>query len=96
VRRLATICVAFAVFGGVRAVLGPMAAAVLAGGALVAVVIAALAALDAWPSDRRHALPRSVIPYRPAPNELDHAAFARALAGVAAAYLTACEREDQP
>jgi hypothetical protein len=95
-RRLAKISVAFAVFAGVRIVLGPVAAAVLTGVAAVAVVIAAFAAVEVRASDRRRALARSVVPYRPAANELDHAAFARALTAVAAAYLTACEREEQP
>ena len=95
-RRLAKIGGAFAVFAGVRAVLGPVAAAVLTGMALVAVVIAAFAAVEARAFERRRALPRAVIPYRPAANDLDHAAFARALTAVAAAYLTACEREEQP
>jgi len=71
-------------------------AAVLTGMALVAVVIAAFAAVEARVFDRRRALPRAVVSYRPAANELDHAAFARALTAVAAAYLTACEREEQP
>jgi hypothetical protein len=92
VRRLAKTAAAIAVVLIVRAVLGVWAAALL--GALAALVgfIAGWAAVEARTFDRqRHVPPTGRMPGVAA----DHAAFARALTAVAAAYLSECERQER-
>jgi hypothetical protein len=79
----------------VRHVAGVWVAAGIVALAAVAGLIAALAALDAWATARtRRPAPTAVEVVRSVPGASDHVTFARALAAVSAAYLTACERED--
>ena len=88
-RRLVAVADAVAVVLVVRAVLGVWATA----GLLAVVAVAGLIAGWAAVEDRcfRRAAPRP--PARELP-VTDHVAFARALAAVATAYLTACERQE--
>jgi hypothetical protein len=79
----------------VRHLAGVWVAAGVVALAAVGGLIAALAALDAW-ADAHIRSPASTAVAVPTPVDVaaDHVAFARALAAVSAAYLTACERED--
>jgi hypothetical protein len=80
----------------VRHLAGVWVAAGVVALAAVGGLIAALAALDAWASARaRGPAPTAVEVARSVPGISDHVTFARALAAVSAAYLTACEREDR-
>jgi hypothetical protein len=78
----------------VRAALGVWVAAVLVALAAVAGVIAALAAIEARVFDRPRLPAAPVVVPAPGLDTSDHVAFARALTAVAAAYLTACERQE--
>jgi hypothetical protein len=79
----------------VRHLAGVWVAAGIVALAAVGGLIAALAALDAWATARtRGPAPTAVEVARSVPGASDHVTFARALAAVSAAYLTACERED--
>jgi hypothetical protein len=79
----------------VRHLAGVWVAAGVVALAAVGGLIAALAALDAWATARtRRPAPTAVEVARSVPGASDHVTFARALAAVSAAYLTACERED--
>lgn len=79
----------------VRQLAGVWVAAAIVALAAVGGLIAALAALDAWATARsRGPAPSAVEVARSVPGISDHVTFARALAAVSAAYLTACERED--
>ena len=73
---------------GVRALLGPWAAAIALAAVGVAGVIVGWASVEARVFDRRRA-----VVMRHGSAHGDHVAFARALAAVAAAYLAECERE---
>jgi hypothetical protein len=86
--RAATTAAAVALVLAVRVVLGPWVAAGLVAVAAVVALIAGWAALEARIFDRPPPSTRV-----PAPG-VDHAAFARALAAVAAAYLTECARQE--
>jgi hypothetical protein len=89
-RRLVAVAAAVAVVLVVRAVLGVWATAALLAVVAVAGLIAGWAAVEARCFRRA---PASRPPVRELP-VTDHVAFARALAAVAAAYLTACERQE--
>jgi hypothetical protein len=79
----------------VRHLAGVWVAAGIVALAAVGGLIAALAALDAWATARtRGPAPTAVEVARSVPGASDHVTFARALAAVSAAYLTACERQD--
>jgi hypothetical protein len=78
----------------VRALLGVWAAAVLVALAALVGLIAGWAAVEARAFDRRHPSPPATV--RTPGTAADRVAFARALAAVAAAYLTACERQEHP
>jgi hypothetical protein len=73
----------------VRAVLGVWATTALLAAVAVAGLIAGWAAVE----DRCFRAPASRPPVQELPIT-DHVAFARALAAVATAYLTACERQE--
>ena len=77
----------------VRAALGVWVAAGLVALAAVAGVIAALAAIETQVFDRPRRPTTLVVP-APGLDTSDHIAFARALTAIAAAYLTACERQE--
>jgi uncharacterized membrane protein YebE (DUF533 family) len=79
----------------VRHLAGVWVAAGIVALAAVGGLIAALAALDAWATARtRGPAPTAAVVPTPMHEAPDHVAFARVLAAVSAAYLTACERED--
>jgi short subunit dehydrogenase-like uncharacterized protein len=78
----------------VRAALGVWVAAGLVALAAVAGVIAALAVIEARVFDRPRRSAAPVVVPAPGLDTSDHVAFARALTAVAAAYLTACERQE--
>jgi hypothetical protein len=88
-RRLVGVAAAVAVVLVVRAVLGVWATAALVAVVAVAGLIAGWAAVE----DRCFRRPTPRPPVRELP-VTDHVAFARALAAVATAYLTACERQE--
>jgi hypothetical protein len=89
VRRLTCLGALVALVVVVRQVAGVWVAAGLVALAAMAGLIAVLAAIDAWLDRSRNAHSAAVV----VPPGSDHLAFARALAAVADAYLTECERE---
>jgi hypothetical protein len=95
VRRIATAGALVVLVVVVRHLAGVWVAAGIVAVAAVGGLIATLAALDAWADALVHrpASTPVVVPM-PVHEDTDHVAFARALAAVSAAYLTACERED--
>ena len=78
----------------VRHLAGVWVAAAIVALAGVVGLIAGLAALDAWATDRHRRSPPAtvVVPGRPPGEAADRLAFARALAAVAVAYVAECER----
>jgi hypothetical protein len=95
VRRIAQAGALVALVVAVRHLAGVWVAAGIVALAAVGGLVVALAALDAWADARvgRTASTAGEVA-RSVPGISDHVAFARALAAVSAAYLTACERED--
>jgi hypothetical protein len=89
-RLAATVVVVLAAHGAV----GWWAVAVAIAIAAVAGVIAGMAAVEARVFDRDRR-PQAVVVTRWTEPSPDHTTFARALTAVAAAYLSACEREDR-
>jgi hypothetical protein len=95
VRPIAQAGVLVALVVAVRHLAGVWVAAAIVALAAVGGLITALAALDTWATARtRRPAQTAVDGARSVPGASDHASFARALAAVSAAYLTACERED--
>ena len=93
--RIAQAGVLVALVVAVRHLAGVWVAAGIVALAAVGGLIAALAALDTWATARiRRPAPTAVEVPRSVPGASEHVTFARALAAVSAAYLTACERED--
>jgi hypothetical protein len=94
-RRLVQACVTVVVIVGVGLMAGPWAAAGVMAVVAVVGLIGVLATVEAraFGQDRRSLPAPIVVSERSGPSEVEHLAFARALAVVVASYVAECERQ---